>query len=138
MRLVAAPVAGVCTALLRVPGWTQQLGNSKLQSLGEAAQGNGDLEVCRSATCQPLSPEPLPCPGLGCHLPEGCLPATSKRWHIACAWDREEKCVDALPYTLGAVGDGGPLLRRLAKLLVKQLARGNAARVGSCVWKKVV
>ena len=65
----------------------------------------------------------------------------SKCWHNACAWDREKKCVDALPYTLGAVGDGGALPRRLAKLLVKQLARRNAEvqpEWARCVWKRVV
>lgn len=49
--------------------------------------------------------------------------------------------MDALPYTLGAVGDGGPLPRRLAKLLVKQLARRNAEvqpEWARCVWKRVV
>lgn len=49
VQLVTAPIAGVFLALLQVPGWTQQVGDSKLQTLGEAVQGNRDLEACRSA-----------------------------------------------------------------------------------------
>jgi len=34
--------------------------------------------------------------------------------------------MDTMPYTLKTAGDGAPLPRRLAKLLVQQLARVNA------------